>query len=56
MRPVTVEQLDALLSRAAIRVPAPTLGIGRQLIYRETPRLSWLSSSLTPRRRIMRGW
>jgi hypothetical protein len=38
MRSITVEHLNQLLSRAAIQVAAPALGIGRELAYSGGPR------------------
>jgi hypothetical protein len=38
MRAIAAEQLDQLLSRAAIRVAAPTMRVGRELTFREDPR------------------
>src|SRR5262245_32200420 len=38
MRSITVEQLDQLLSQAAIRIAATNIGIGRELTYRDGPR------------------
>jgi hypothetical protein len=38
MGPIPRDQLDVLLGRASIRVAAPTLGIGREISYVDTPR------------------